>query len=125
MPLDVAAIQPDFIVSVGYKWLLGPLGLGCLYVAERHRDGEPLEENWINRAGSEDFARLVDYRDEYRDGARRYDVASEPASGSCPWPAPRSSSCWNGPSLPSPTASTPSPARSRGAPTSSASTCPP
>src|SRR5213078_1622437 len=58
MPLDMSAIQPDFVVSVGYKWLLGPFGLGCLYVAERHRGGKPLEENWINREGSEDFSAL-------------------------------------------------------------------
>ena len=30
--------------------------LGYLYVAEEHREGEPLEQNWIVRAGSEDFA---------------------------------------------------------------------
>jgi selenocysteine lyase/cysteine desulfurase len=74
MPLDIAQLQPDFLVAVGYKWLLGPLGVGCLYVAERHREGEPIEENWINRAGSEDFAALVDYTDAYRTGARRFDV---------------------------------------------------
>ena len=43
-------------------------------MAEKHRHGEPLEENWILRAGSEDFSRLVDYRDEYQPGARRFDV---------------------------------------------------
>jgi len=59
---------------VGYKWLLGPFSVGYLYVAEEHRQGEPLEENWILRAGSEDFARLVDYHDEYQPGARRFDV---------------------------------------------------
>src|SRR5262249_20792819 len=74
MPLDIAAVQPDFVVAVGYKWLLGPFGLGYLYVAERHQGGELLEENWVNRAGSEDFAALVDYQDAYRPGARRFDV---------------------------------------------------
>jgi selenocysteine lyase/cysteine desulfurase len=74
MPLDVGELRPDFVVTVGYKWLLGPFSLGYLYVAEGHRGGEPLEENWIARAGSEDFARLVDYRDEYQPGARRFDV---------------------------------------------------
>lgn len=73
MPLDVAALRPDFLVSVGYKWLLGPFSVGYLYVAEHHRSGEPLEQNWISRAGSEDFAALVDYRDEYQPGARRFD----------------------------------------------------
>ena len=74
MPIDVEELRPDFLVTVGYKWLLGPFSVGYLYVAEEHRHGEPLEENWILRAGSEDFARLVDYRDEYQPGARRFDV---------------------------------------------------
>jgi selenocysteine lyase/cysteine desulfurase len=74
MPLDVNELRPDFLVTVGYKWLLGPFSVGYLYVAEEHRQGEPLEENWILRSGSEDFARLVDYRDEYQPGARRFDV---------------------------------------------------
>jgi selenocysteine lyase/cysteine desulfurase len=74
VPLDLAAIRPDYLVTVGYKWLLGPFGLGYLYVAERHRDGVPLEENWISRLGSEDFGALVDYQDRYQPGARRFDV---------------------------------------------------
>ncbi len=74
MDIDFAAIRPDYLVSVGYKWLLGPLGAGYLYVAEAHRGGEPLEENWMPREGSEDFARLVDYQDRYRPGAQRFDV---------------------------------------------------
>ena len=74
MPFDVRELRPDFVVTVGYKWLLGPFGIGYLYVAEQYRDGEPVEQNWINRAESQDFARLVDYRDEYQPGARRFDV---------------------------------------------------
>ncbi|HEX5880732.1 MAG TPA: aminotransferase class V-fold PLP-dependent enzyme [Actinomycetota bacterium] len=73
-PLDLAAVQPDYLVTVGYKWLLGPFALGYLYVAERHRDGVPLEENWISRLGSEDFGALVDYQDRYQPGARRFDI---------------------------------------------------
>jgi selenocysteine lyase/cysteine desulfurase len=62
------------LVAVGYKWLLGPFALSYLYVAPEHREGRPLEQNWILRAGSEDFARLVDYRDDYQPGARRFDM---------------------------------------------------
>jgi selenocysteine lyase/cysteine desulfurase len=79
VPLDVEALRPDFVVSVGYKWLLGPFGRAYLWVAEEHREGEPLEENWILRAGAEDFARLLDYRDEYQPGARRFDVGGRTA----------------------------------------------
>jgi len=74
LPLDLAAVRPDFLVAAGYKWLLGPYGLGYLYVAPQHRDGVPLEHNWATRAGSDDFARLVDYVDEFAPGARRFDV---------------------------------------------------
>ena len=74
LPLDLDAVRPDFLVSVGYKWLLGPFALGYLYVAEGRRDGVPLEENWISRLGSEDFGALVDYQDRYQPGARRFDV---------------------------------------------------
>jgi selenocysteine lyase/cysteine desulfurase len=74
MALDLARLQPDYLISVGYKWLLGPFALSYLYVAPEHREGEPLEQNWLLRAGSEDFARLVDYRDDYQPGARRFDM---------------------------------------------------
>ena len=74
VPVDVERIEPDFVVGAVYKWLLGPYSLGYLWVAPQHRDGEPIEFNWITRAGSEDFAALVDYGDEYGPGARRFDT---------------------------------------------------
>ena len=33
MPLDVESLRPDYLVAVGYKWLLGPFALSYLYVA--------------------------------------------------------------------------------------------
>ncbi len=74
VPIDVGTIDPDFVVGAVYKWLLGPYSLGYLWAAPRHRDGEPIEFNWITRAGSEDFAGLVNYGDEYGPGARRFDT---------------------------------------------------
>lgn len=74
MPLDLSQIKPDFMVAPTYKWLLGPYSMGFLYVAPKWRDGRPLEENWLNRKGSEDFAGLVDYEEDYQPGARRYDM---------------------------------------------------
>ncbi|MGH8185197.1 MAG: aminotransferase class V-fold PLP-dependent enzyme [Steroidobacteraceae bacterium] len=72
-PLDVAEVQPDFLMGVGYKWLLGPYGLGYMYVSERwHSQGEPLEESWLNRRDSDNFATLAEYTDEYRPGAQRF-----------------------------------------------------
>lgn len=74
MPFDVAEVRPDYLISVGYKWLLGPFGLSYMYLDPARHGGRPLEENWISREGSENFATLVDYHDAYRPGARRFDV---------------------------------------------------
>lgn len=78
-PLDIAECRPDFLAAVGYKWLLGPYGLGYLYVDERwHAEGEPLEESWLHRAGSENFATLADYTDDYQPGAARFGQGESP-----------------------------------------------
>jgi selenocysteine lyase/cysteine desulfurase len=74
MPLDLAAVQPDFMVAAGYKWLLCPYGFSLMYVGPAWRDARPLEECWLARTGAEDFAGLVNYSDAYKPGARRFDV---------------------------------------------------
>ena len=73
-PIDVATLRPDALVAAGYKWLLGPYGCAYAYYGERMDGGRPLEENWINRAGSEDFAQLANYRADYQPLAGRYSV---------------------------------------------------
>lgn len=73
MPFSMDRVQPDFLVAASHKWLLGAYSFGFCYVAPKWHGGVPLEENWFNRAESEDFARLVDYREGYQPGARRYD----------------------------------------------------
>lgn len=73
LPFDVQEIQPDALVCSGYKWLMGPYGTGLLYVGERFLDGIPLEESWITRQGSDNFDGLLNYTNQYRPGAIRYD----------------------------------------------------
>ncbi len=74
MPFDVASIEPDFVITAAYKWLLGPYSFGFLYAHPRHHDGNPLEENWMARDNSRDLAALAHYSDNYHAGARRFDV---------------------------------------------------
>lgn len=62
IPIDVAALQPDFLTFPAYKWLLGPYSLGFLYAAPHRQDGLPIEENSTNRLGGIPAS-----------GARRYD----------------------------------------------------
>ncbi len=74
LPLDVQMIQPDYLVTACYKWMLGPYNTGFMYVAPQRQDGKPIEYNWRARIGSEDFAGLVNYKDAFLPGARRFDV---------------------------------------------------
>lgn len=74
-PIEIDEIDPDFAVSVGYKWLLGPYGLGYMYVNPKwHETGSPLEYSWLARKDSEDFTQLVNYTPYYRSGARKFDM---------------------------------------------------
>ena len=74
VPFDCARVAPDALVCAGYKWLTGPYSVGVAYFGPAFDGGVPLEENWITRRGSDDFANLANGRDEYRPGAIRYDV---------------------------------------------------
>ena len=74
LPFDVAKIQPDFAISACYKWLLGPYSIGFMYVAPQHRNGLGLEQSWLLRETSQDFANLINYCHDYAPGARRFDV---------------------------------------------------
>ncbi|MBB4077403.1 selenocysteine lyase/cysteine desulfurase [Lewinella aquimaris] len=73
-PFDVECIRPDALIAAGYKWLLGPYGCGYAWYGPRMDGGVPLEENWINRAGSQHFSQLANYQNDYRPLAGRYSV---------------------------------------------------
>ena len=74
LPFSIQSIQPDALVCAGYKWLMGPYSIGFAYYGPYFDQGKPIEENWINRLNSEDFAGLVNYQPEYQPGALRYEV---------------------------------------------------
>jgi selenocysteine lyase/cysteine desulfurase len=57
-PLDIAAIQPDFLTCSAYKWLLCPYTLAFLYAVPHRQQGRPLELR----------------TDRPVDNARRYDM---------------------------------------------------
>ena len=75
LPLDLAAVDPDYLIAASYKWLLGPYSLGFLYVAPRHQHGRPLEESWMTRKGAYDFRRIAEaYEEALEPSARRFDM---------------------------------------------------
>jgi selenocysteine lyase/cysteine desulfurase len=75
MPISMAQVEPDFAVFPTYKWAMGPYALGFLYVADKWVEkGTPLEQTWTGRQDSENFSELVNYKDEFQPGARRFDM---------------------------------------------------
>ena len=76
-PFNASEIRPDFAVVATYKWMMGPYSMGFLYVDPKWHDAEPLEHNWMNRAGSEDFTGLTNYQEAFQFGARRFDMGEK------------------------------------------------
>ncbi|MEL6812840.1 MAG: aminotransferase class V-fold PLP-dependent enzyme, partial [Bacteroidota bacterium] len=74
MPFSVQDIRPDVLICGGYKWLLGPYGLGVAYFGARFDQGIPLDNNWMNHEGAEDFSNLVNYNPTLKPKAARYDI---------------------------------------------------
>lgn len=74
LPLDVGALDPDFVVFPTYKWLLGPYGRAFLYVARRHQGGIPLEQTSYGRR-SVKAEQDIYFKDVgYVGDARRFDM---------------------------------------------------
>jgi selenocysteine lyase/cysteine desulfurase len=74
LSLDVAALDPDFVVFPTYKWLLGPYGRAFLYVARRHQAMIPLEQTSHGRRAVRAEAPLYLADTRYRGDARRFDM---------------------------------------------------
>jgi selenocysteine lyase/cysteine desulfurase len=74
LPFSINDYRPDAVICAGYKWLMGPYSIGLAYYGPAFDNGKPIEENWINRINSDDFTGLVQYEDEYRAKALRYEV---------------------------------------------------
>ena len=74
MPIDVQALDPDFLVFPTYKWVLGPYGRAFIYIAKRRQGGVPLEQTGAGRRGvvSEQGPYMRDLA--YVDGAQRFDM---------------------------------------------------
>ena len=74
LPIDIQEVKPDSLINAGYKWLLGPYSSSVGYFGEYFDEGKPLERNWINRVGSEEFRNLVNYQTAFRPKADRYNM---------------------------------------------------
>jgi cysteine desulfurase / selenocysteine lyase len=83
IPMDVRQLGADFIVSAGYKWLLGPFGTGFFWVKSEHLSMvRPGPFYWMAVQGSDNFAAL-----NFED--------AKPAANAKRWDAPEGASYYN------------------------------
>ena len=76
-PIDIQKIQPDMLVAVSYKWMLGVYSLGLAYFGPFFDEGVPVEETWMGRINSNIFSQLTHLQEEYRPKAFRYNVGEQ------------------------------------------------
>lgn len=74
LPVDLARWRPAFVAATGYKWLLGGVGLACLWADPQARaHGVPLAPHWS--ACDQHIWRFdPDAPPPYLSGARRFDA---------------------------------------------------
>src|SRR5260370_10248186 len=74
LPMDVNQLGADFIVSAGYKWLLGPFGTGFFWVKSEHLGMvRPGPFYWMAVEGSDNFAALNFEDPKTSASAKRWD----------------------------------------------------
>ena len=67
--LNVNEIEPGFLVCTASKWLMGPTGVGFLYVADKYLNVNPPAVGWFAAANRNDWN--LEVCDLYND-ARRF-----------------------------------------------------
>lgn len=79
LPVDVKALNIDFLSADGHKWLLGPEGAGILYVRKELLEKvRPLAVGWLNFVNPTDFG---NYDFTWQPTAQRYECGSHPLPG--------------------------------------------
>jgi selenocysteine lyase/cysteine desulfurase len=75
LPMDVRQLGADFLVSAGYKWLLGPFGTGFFWIKSEHLSiVRPAPFYWMAVAGSDNFAALTFDDPKPAPSAKRWDA---------------------------------------------------
>src|SRR5437763_10125015 len=76
VPMDVNQLGADFMISAGYKWLLGPFGTGFFWAKSEHISKmRPGPFYWMAAEGAENFAALAFADPKPVQAARRWDSA--------------------------------------------------
>ncbi|UCE13362.1 MAG: aminotransferase class V-fold PLP-dependent enzyme [Candidatus Heimdallarchaeota archaeon] len=76
VPLDVQELDIDYLASGGYKWLLGPLGTGLIYIKKEL--AESLNPSFIGSMSSDNPLELSHHPYSPAPGAKRFQASLGP-----------------------------------------------
>jgi len=78
LPIDVEAELVDVAAGAGHKWLLGPEGVGYLYLSDRARERiQPTLVGWISVPQPEDFQ---NFEQGWKQGTLAWETGTGPAA---------------------------------------------
>ena len=77
LDFDVQDFGVDALICGGYKTLMGAYSLGYAYFSSYFDGGKPVEESWMARRDSQNFADLLNYKDDYHPLSIRYDMGEK------------------------------------------------
>lgn len=78
LPVDVRAMNIDFLSAGGHKWMLGPEGCGLFFCNERHITSLRPEVGWMNVVNAVNFS---DYNFTLRADAKRFECGGYNIAG--------------------------------------------
>lgn len=79
LTLNLQDIAVDILACGAQKWLLAPWGTAFAYVRRELIDTlAPAPVGWMSVKGSDDFTNMLEYRLDYWDDARRFEVVTLP-----------------------------------------------
>ena len=69
LPFDCRHV--DFVAAAAYKWLLGPMGIGVLYISRKHFD--TVRPQIVGWKSVKEYRQYLKYDLDFPDNARRYE----------------------------------------------------
>jgi selenocysteine lyase/cysteine desulfurase len=81
IPVDVAALGPDYLSADGHKWMLGPEGCGLFFTTPSFRTRLRPPSGWLNLKRTNPAQYDVGDRPEYVEDATKFEIGAPPTPG--------------------------------------------
>jgi selenocysteine lyase/cysteine desulfurase len=81
IPVDVAALDADYLSADGHKWMLGPEGCGLFFTTPSFRARLRAPSGWLNLKRTHPTQYALGERPEYVEDAGKFEIGALPMPG--------------------------------------------